>query len=409
MSALRFFWSSRALGVFSAVLTVSLLAPSGASAQDAEATDGRWLPWYGCWQPTGASDDSTRLCLLPVEGDRGVEMLTRANEETLSREIVLADGMDRAVSREGCEGRERVQFSSDAARVYFRSDLLCEGGVRRVSEGMMSMLSPFEWMDVQTVDVDGERVPWTVRYQLVTTEAEGFEDPTAGRAMAVGAARAAASRPPSLDDVIEASSHLGPQTVQAWVIEQGEPFDLDARGLARLADAGVPELVIDGVVAVSFPDRFAVGHEEAYVDDGYDRVRYRSRYPYGRYYSPYYLDPFYSSYYGVGYYSPFNAGFGRGFGGGFFGRSTVVFVDRSGSGRVRDNGGRVVRGRGFTSGRRNGSGSDSARRRSGSASSRSVARSGSSRSSSGRASASRGSSRSSGKSSRSRTAKKRGG
>ncbi len=415
MSVQRCFGARNTLGAVAIAVAMGMVH-TPVSAQAETGTDGRWLPWYGCWQPTGAVDDSTFLCLLPVEGERGVEMITRSKGETLSSEIVSADGLDRAVSREGCEGRERVEFSDDATRVYFHSDLVCEGGVRRVSEGMMSMLSPVEWMDVQTVDVDGEAVPWTVRYQLATSEASGVEDPTSGRAMAVGAARAAASRPPTLDDVIEASSKLQEQTVQAWVLEAGEPFALDARGLARLADAGVSETVIDGVVAVTFPERFAVGYDEERVEDGYSGRRYGSRYPYGRYYNPLYLDAFYSRSYALGFYSPFGYGrgfgFGNGFGGGFYGGGRgVVVIGRSGSG-ARDSGGTVVRGRGFTQGRSSGSSSGAARRRARSSSS-SQGRSsvGSSRSSgsSGRASSSRGSSGSSGKASTSRKAKRRGG
>jgi hypothetical protein len=71
-------------------------------------------------------------------------------------------------------------------------------------------------------------------------------------------ARAAAAAPLAIDDVVEASRKVQADVLQAWLVERGEPFTLDAKRLIALADAGVPPGVIDLMVALSYPARFAI-------------------------------------------------------------------------------------------------------------------------------------------------------
>ena len=379
MSAHRDIKGVLAGGLLASALLLTVALP--AMAQD-QAYDARWLPWLGCWEPVAGPDDTDApmLCLRP--GDDGVEMLTVAEGEIASQETIRADGMSRRTSREGCDGWQRTSFSDDGYRVYLRAEFVCEGGVERSSAGLMSMVSPYEWLDVRTVDVAGESVPWVLRYQLAALEAvevAGLEGIAAGRTMAQQSARIAASSALTIEDVVDASSHMDAKAVEAWIVERGGQFALDASRLVAMADAGVPESVIDIVVAVSYPQDFVVDRngeggadlaESEYTTTGrYGRAG-RARFGYGRYY-----DPFYSPYAGYGYYSPYRYGFGYGLGYGGFGfgygtygtyRPTIVVVGR----RHQESGGRprAVRGRGYTGGLGSGaSSSGSVRARGGTA------------------------------------------
>ena len=373
MSAHRDIRGVIAGGLLASALLLTTAAPTLAQDRDYDA---RWLPWLGCWEPVAGSDDADApmLCLRPVAGDDGVDMLTVADGEIASQETIRADGMSRRTSREGCDGWERTSFSDDGHRVYLRAEFVCEGGVERRSAGLMSMVSPYEWLDVRTVDVAGESVPWVLRYQLAAlkaVEAAGLEDIAADRTMAQQSARIAASSALTIKDVVDASSHLDAKAVEAWIVVRGDQFALDASRLIALADAGVPESVIDIVVAVSYPEQFVVDRnlaggadlaESEYTSTGrYGRAG-RARFGYGRYYDPFYYDPFflspfYSPYAGYGYYSPYRYGFGYGLGYGGFGfgygsygtyRPTIVVVGR----RQQESAGRprAVRGRGYTRG-----------------------------------------------------------
>ena len=373
MSTHRDIWGVIAGGLLASALLLTTAAPTLAQDQDYDA---RWLPWLGCWEPGAGPDDADvpMLCLRPVAGGDGVEMLTVADGEIASQETIRADGIDRRTSREGCDGWERTSFSDDGHRVYLRAEFVCEGEVERRSAGLMSMVSPYEWLDVRTVEVAGESVPWVLRYHLSTletVEAAGLEDIVADRTMAQQSARIAASSALTIEDVVDASSQIDAKAVEAWIVERGEQFALDASRLIALADAGVPESVIDMVVAVSYPEQFVVDRslaggadlaESEYTPTGRYGRGGRARFGYGRYYDPFFLSPFYSPYAGYGYYSPYRYGFGYGLGYGGYGfgyggfgygsyggyRPTIVVVGR----RQQDSASRprAVRGRGYTRG-----------------------------------------------------------
>ena len=370
MSAHRGFWRVTTAGLLAGALAQTVTMPAHAQDQD---YDSRWLPWLGCWEPVAgpAGDDAPMLCLRPVSGGEGVEMLTVADGEIASQEAIRADGVDRQTSREGCEGFERTAFSGDGHRVYLSASFLCEGGVEQSSTGLMAMVSPYEWLDVRSVDVSGEGVPWILRYRLAAledVEAAGLEGIAADLAMAQQAARIAASSSLTIDDLVDASSRMDAKAVEAWIVERGGQFTLDANRLVAMADAGVPESVIDMVVAVSYPEQFVVdrnreGGTDLAESESTRQGRYGRAGPgrsgYGRYYDPFYYDPFflspfYSPYAGYGYYSPYSYGFGYGLGYGGYGfgygsygyRPTIVVVGR----REEASGARAVRGRGYTRG-----------------------------------------------------------
>lgn len=331
-------------GAAAAALAAALLLPvDGARAQAQESVDARWLPWLGCWTEMGGGDEL--LCVRPAPGSGGVELVTVRDGEIAGTSLLRADGVARETTREGCTGTERAEFSSDGHRVHLRSDFVCEGEVDREGTGLVAVVSPSEWIRVETVEVAGETAAVTRRYLEAagpTTEGAGLQDAAAGREMSVRSARRAAASRPSVEDLVEASELVDPEAVRTWVAELDRPLDVDAAKLARLADAGVPEEVIDVVVAVSFPEQFALERDARGRDAGGTASVYRGRFgsPYlGR--GSFYRDPFF---YG---YTPFGYGFGRY--GWWYGshRPTVIVVTPRGD---DGGGGRVVNGRGYTRG-----------------------------------------------------------
>jgi hypothetical protein len=401
-------WTIIAGTAFAGLLISAIATPALAQSSDYDA---RWLPWLGCWEATASPTEANApmLCLRTATEGEGIEMLTVADGEIVSSLPIRADGLTRQISREGCEGRESTSFSATGFRVYLSSEFICEGGVERSSTGLMSMVSPYEWMDVRSVTVAGKSAPWVLRYQLAmpeAVEAAGLADIAVDRLMAQQSARMAASAPLTIGDVVDVSSRMEPKAVEAWVVERGDQFDVDAAVLISMVDADVPVSVIDMVVAVSHPDYFVVdqgleGNAEL-VEGEYSQRGAYGRWPgrsiygvgYGRYadpffYDPYFLSPFYSPYAGYGYNSPYGRGVGfggrvSGWGFGYSGypryRPTVVVVGR----REQETEGpfsRAVRGRGYTRGSSSGSsGSDgaSAQGRSGGGASAAPAKPGSS-------------------------------
>ena len=334
------------------------------SMAGAQTVDSRWAPWLGCWRAVDETATAPVLCVVPLAGEAAIEMLTIVDGQVVSRESIFADGQEHAVSRDECEGWERAEFSGDSHRIYIGSELTCGASAHRSSTGVMSMVSPFEWLDVRTIDVDGQSVPWALRYRFASQadfRAAGQGDLVSALGPEARMARRLASVPIAIDDVIEATGKVSAETLQLWVVERGEPFALDASRLIEMADAGVPPSVIDVVVAVSYPEKFVVNEGRTAGRRPAEAARGRGL-GYGRSLNPF-LDPFYDPYsrygsysrYGLGYYGGYGYGYGGyGFGGynyGFGGYGTpIIVVGRRGS--TADSGptkGRVVRGGGYTS------------------------------------------------------------
>ena len=411
-------------GILGAAVLVGLAGT--VQAQEAETRLG-WQPFLGCWarpahmvevdRPEGEEADEGVLCFVASGSD--VEMLTIADGAITHREPFPADGQPRTVEQDGCTGTETARFSSDQRRIYTTSEVTCADGVSRSSTGITSMAGPSEWLDVRAMEVNGRATVWSQWYQRTTTSAlraVGMETGENATPLAMRGARSHAFAPIMIDDVIEAAGAVHPQAVEAWLAETGQPFaGLDSKDLIRLDDAGVPSGVIDVVVAVSFPERFALNRQDIYdepTDMRYGRTIWASRaydpFYYGYGYGPYayrsyrYGYPWgswgYGGYGGYGYY-----------GGGYYTPVVIDISKTSGGG-----GGRVVAGRGYKAPRSVAGGnsrSPGGRAWAGSGTtyrggSGAVSSGGSG--SSGRSAVSRGGSRSSG-SSTGRTARRRGG
>jgi uncharacterized membrane protein YgcG len=167
----------------------------------------------------------------------------------------------------------------------------------------------------------------------------------------------------TIEDVIEASQKLPAEALQGALVDVKQKFNVNRKTLVALDDAGVPDSIIDLMVALTFPDRFVVERVTSSTPVGistgmgwYDPFMtpfltgsFSSCYtPYGYYgYRSYYnmCGPYmygynyypYSNYYRGNYYYP---------------SGSWVPIDNNpggGGGTVVPSGaGRVVNGRGYT-------------------------------------------------------------
>lgn len=408
------------------------LALVGTAPAVAQETDVRWSPWVGCWEPAVESAEVDLVCIRAADAPGAMEFLRIRSADVVGRETVWTDAKRHEIAHEGCKGWEEGSFSSDGRRIFLRSAYTC-GEMTHEGSGILAFTSPGEWLDVRAAGMAGQGTAWAQRFQPADpalAEAAGYGDLLGERAWAARTARLVAGAGVDVDDVIEATSQVSVEAVKAFLAEQGRPLELSAAELVRMADAGVPDHVIDVAVAVTYPQRFtlrAQGEEVAMsaLDDGSLRRRWV-----GAYAGPGFYDPFFSpwslrygyrmgyGYYGYGYdpysygwgYSPYT--YGWGYGGGYWGGYAPVVVD---PGHASRDHGRVIAGRGYSRGGSGGSASQGGYSGSGGSRSSSPPSSGSSGVSSsggyssGGARSSSGASSSSGSSGSTRTAKPRGG
>ena len=340
---------------------VAFLVGVAAVPVEGQSPVGSWLAFTGCWTPVDQTVESPpTLCVIPGEDRVSAEFVTVRGSEFVSREVARADGRPVDATQEGCEGTTTWRFSDDGHRVYHRSEHVCDDAVNRKGSGMMVMVNPTEWMDVSSVEVEGQVTPWVQHYRMATAEAAetaGYADLATEREMAVRAARMYSTAAPTIASIVEAGQMLHAETVQAWLVESAPDLNVNAEQLVRMADAGMVPEVIDVVVAVSHPRRFRLQEEDRTGGAIEQRGRVREGGRYGRLGSGYprYYSPFGIGYYGYGYspfrygYSPYSYGYG-GYGsgyGGYYGigyRPVVVSVEP----RVESSPGRLIQGRGYT-------------------------------------------------------------
>lgn len=355
---------------------VALLAANAAHAQTT-LPDSRWQAFVGCWKPATAvpaeaagfsantSAELPVLCVVPTTGS-AVRLATVDAGNVMVADTVDASGVRRAVTREGCAGWERASFARNGRRVEYASEFDC-AGVGRTTTGVLSVTADGVLLDVQGIAAGAARSVRVARYVNAGVPASLPPEVAAvvgGRGLISSAARTAAGTPLSEGDVIEAARALDPVVLSAWLIERGDRFAVDARALARLADAGVPGSVTDVLVALSNPRHFAIDRTPLGVDlaarqgtggagTGYTSPRthadaFGSPFGYGRYW----LHDQYAYHYG----QPYGYGHDRyGYGSGqYFYRPPVIVVQP----RDAAVGGRAVKGRGYT---RSGSGESNPR------------------------------------------------
>ncbi len=355
----------------------------------------------GCWQqaaaPSGAG--TPLMCGVPAAGTSAVDIMTVTDGKITAHERVDATGQRIVTAREGCTGWESASWSGDAERVYLHSDYSCGNGVRRETTSLIAMSANGEWLDVQGL-TSGKNSGVRVNvYREASNPANLPPEITAAlgnRSLAMSAARSSAASPLNLDDIAEASHHLDAPVVEAWLANRGDVPAVDGDQLVQLANAGVPGRVLDVLVAMSYPNKFAIrpagqGQPGAYGDavapgrlngvvgstagdstraacpysafgwDYYNNCAY-SPYAYSMWGNPY---GYYSTY---GYYSPYsNFGYGYGYGGygyggygygGWYpGAQPVVVVVNPNQGAH----GRVVKGRGYVQGQGQSTGSSGPR------------------------------------------------
>jgi hypothetical protein len=311
----------------------------------AQTADQRWEPWLGCWElaadnqrdahapdgtiprasrPAAVRDGAPRVCVTRVPG--GVRFETTVAGQSAIDQTIVADAVSHPLNDAECTGSQRAEWSANGLRLYQSAELRCNGddGPRRVS-GLSLMAPNATWVDIQTVAVGSRETIRARRYYRAA------DSPRPNRPSVVSSAL-------TLDEVKEASMKVTPAAVEEALIQTNAAYNLTGKKLIELDDAGVPDRVIDMLVALSYPEKFVVervvnnasGGSQTIVRDPFF-AGWAFGYPY--YYDSYYLSPY--------YYEP-------------FGYRNVVFVDYGGGyGGERpelqpSGAGRVVDGKGYT-------------------------------------------------------------
>ncbi|MEA3244676.1 MAG: hypothetical protein U9Q74_00825 [Gemmatimonadota bacterium] len=383
------------------VLGAMALVATPLAAVRGQDVDARWRAWTGCWTPVATTSSvaskAGTVCVVPAAGNSAVDIVSVSGSEVVDRTRIEADGQPHAVNRDGCSGTETARWSSSGTRLYLSESMLCNGSVERRMSGLMSFDQRYQWLDVRGVSSGQSQGVAVTRYDALM-DSTGLPAEVMPafrlRGPAANTAILAAAAPLTLGDIVDVSARTDSGVTATWLMERtrGVQLSLNGKQLTMLADEGVPSSVIDALVAISYPLNFALSGsadavERPVVASSRTEGTYRGYTGYGGYpaywYDPYfgpysyYYDPYYygyrfgyGGYYGYGYYSPYYGSY-------YPGVPVVVVNTPSDANAGSAPHGRVVKGRGYTSGSSS-SGSSSSTRSSPSGGSSSAASSGSS-------------------------------
>lgn len=371
----RYFLIAAALAVLP---TLSVGAQSGASSP--------WAPWLGCWKPAESLTTAESVtCVLPGESNgQMVDIISFSGDTETGRTSLTADGARSSFAEEGCTGWESAHFSEDGARVYVSGAVSCGARAEQLTSNVFSITPTGAWLNIRGVKVGDQSGLNVARFVPVADSyvPQAVRDRVSRLGRAVAGERIGAAVAATIPAIVEVSDNLPAYVAESWLIEtareDGIPLEVNAAAIRKLADAGVPERVIDMTVALAYPDDFQILASPYDVTTGIERAvstaqePYRGgvRYPPNCSFSPYWGTAFmdYDCFMN-GYYAPYGRdawGFARygsypGYfpGYGWPGTTVVVRPIDPGTGPGGgggSSGGRVVKGRGYSSG----SGSSSA-------------------------------------------------
>jgi uncharacterized membrane protein YgcG len=257
-----------------AILSLAVSAPVLAQQPAATRVDPRWTAWLGCWQQLEETVKNENLveagrhgavptkgvvvCVTPADGAAAVTFKTIIEKQAALEDTIVADGSDRAIDQAGCQGSQRARWSENGRRLFTRAELSCADGTKREISGLATMAPGPVWVDIQVANSNGRESIRVRRYRR--SPDQSYASSTLTREQLAEAASAAARKGVTftIGDVKEATTQLAPSALEAALIETDAGFPLNATRLKELAAAGVPDRVLDLMIALSFPNHFIV-------------------------------------------------------------------------------------------------------------------------------------------------------
>jgi len=324
------------------------------SLQEPGNIDSRWKPWIGSWRLVSNTvnsrdknlDKEYRLEILPGSTGDAVVMKAFQEEKELFKDRISANGLSQPLRDEKCSGWYRYSWSDTGKRLLFESESSCSDSAPRTISGLSVINKEGEWLDIQLIQNDRDRIITLRRYEPMDTPTEINGDRIIPD---IRKARLLAGTNFSINEIIELSGKVPSEILEAALLEYREPFNINSKNLVRLAKDDVPEHVIDLMVALSFPDKFIVERDTVSHTVRLDRSSTGS----GRvYYDPYYsyyscFDPYFPWCWTPSTYA-FYWNSGWGFWGGYYPSYPIYIPPGGGIIGPRTGSGRLVAGHGYT-------------------------------------------------------------
>ena len=251
-----------------ALLGGMMFAAASAHAQDATVRiDEHWRAYLGCWASSTGNATGPLVCVVPTTSAQTVEFVTVVGDSIMSTVPLTASGSRVDIKRNGCSGWESARWSIDERRLYTRAEFSCGDGSKQVQQSMISMRNTDSFSRIESVKSGRGSLSRVVRFDLQTVPgiypASIAARIPSVRDMPAFNARLEDAAEISFADIADASKELDSPIVEAWIADRGQRMSARGSDLSAMKSSGVPEGVIDMVVAVSNPQHFTLAQNGA--------------------------------------------------------------------------------------------------------------------------------------------------
>ena len=224
--------------------SASAIAHHAAGAQQSlPARDAGWSVFLGCWSTSSRGAVGPMVCVVPADSASRVEFMTVDGDSVISRTVVDASGIPRALRRGTCVGWESSRWSRDSTRLFQHADYRCADGTTQASDAILSMTHADAFTRVERSIVTDTTPPTVVNFivQLDTTlfPLEVRQRLQRYRRLAESDAALAVVDDVHLSDVIETAMELDSRVVEAWLADRGQRTDLTAADMRVLRTAAL--------------------------------------------------------------------------------------------------------------------------------------------------------------------------
>jgi len=216
----------RNLLLFGIALVISLTSIAESRASDQQDTgnyqniDNRWLPWIGSWRPVSNTINTSEsalkeeylLTVSPGDDGKSITIKGYRDEEVLSEEKIIADGMHHPLTSDKCTGWYMYSWSETGKRLLLNSESSCTVDLSHLISGMSIIDDGGDWVDIQLLQNGKEKAVAIRRYRNVDNPSVS---PGVINTASPAFARISAGENFSISEIIELSSKVELEVLEA--------------------------------------------------------------------------------------------------------------------------------------------------------------------------------------------------
>jgi hypothetical protein len=256
--------SSRMPWVFLlAMLMLPLAGSVQAQTNAAAPIDPSLTPWIGVWtiiddQTADLTADRKSKAVVeirPSADGKGLDISRKTPQQTDAKEAVIPDGVRRPVESKSCSGWQVAKWLPESGLIIGSSDYNCKESGSYTLSNLKMILSTDQMADILLIKTSGQT------RLAVQHLAFDHELTSAGESMPnqlAVASRMAVSAPWDLGKVIKLAKEIDPLVVEAALLEKKTQLKLDPKSLRQMTSAKLPKEIIDLLIALALPDKFAI-------------------------------------------------------------------------------------------------------------------------------------------------------